>query len=97
MELLIVEQTPQKDLQRQHIRARITVDGAATPSRVAVRDALAAKVGGTAERLVIAKMDTTYGTTTTVVEALLYDNEKALKQFEAPYVMKRLQPKAQEE
>jgi small subunit ribosomal protein S24e len=61
----------------------------ATPSRLSVRDSLAAKINKDSDEVVVHKLDTKFGMRKTIGYAKVYDSPQSARQVEQDYMLKR--------
>lgn len=76
-------------LKRTEIRFKLTHPKEKTPQRGAVRDKLAAQLGGKREGVIIAHMNSRYGSPDTFGYAKIYESADAAKKMEAKHLLKR--------
>ncbi len=88
MELDIIAEDENPMLHRTDVRFQMTHEEA-TPSRLSVRDSLAAKLNKDAEEVVIRKLDTKYGMRKTVGYAKVYDDAEHAKDIEQGHALER--------
>jgi len=88
MDVDIIEEDENPMLHRTDIRFEITHEEA-TPSRLSVRDSLAAKLNKDAEEVVIHKLDTKFGMRKTVGYAKVYDEPEAALEVEQQHMLER--------
>ncbi len=93
MELKIKKKTDNKLLKRQEIEFTVSHKTASTPSRLSVRDNIAAKMGSKPELVVIPQLNTRYGAGESRGVAHAYKNEKQKLAVEPKYVLKRFEAK----
>ncbi|WP_049969532.1 30S ribosomal protein S24e [Haladaptatus cibarius] len=86
VEILSQEQNPM--LHRNEVRFQIVHDEA-TPSRLSVRDSLAAKLDKNADEVVIHEMSTKFGMRKTVGYAKIYDSSEDARDVEQDYMLER--------
>lgn len=88
MEIEIVEQEGNPLLHRTDVRFQVVHDDA-TPSRLAVRDSLAAALDQDAEEVVIHELDTKFGMRKTIGYAKVYDSAADATAVEQEYMLDR--------
>lgn len=88
MELDIIAEDENPMLHRTDVRFQMTHEEA-TPSRLSVRDSLAAKLNKDAEEVVIRKLDTKYGMRKTVGYAKVYNDAEYAKDIEQGHALER--------
>jgi len=86
VEILSQEQNPM--LHRTEVRFQIIHDEA-TPSRLSVRDSLAAKLDKNADEVVVHEMNTKFGMRKTVGYAKVYDSSEHARDIEQEYMLER--------
>ncbi|CCQ35753.1 30S ribosomal protein S24e [Natronomonas moolapensis 8.8.11] len=88
MELDIIDEDENPMLHRTDVRFQLTHEEA-TPSRLSVRDSLAAKLNKDAGEVVIRKLDTKYGMRKTVGYAKVYDDAEDATAVEQGHALER--------
>ncbi|MES3517759.1 MAG: 30S ribosomal protein S24e [Natronomonas sp.] len=88
MEIDILEETENPMLHRIDVRFELTHEEA-TPTRLSVRDSLAAKLNKDASEVVLRQLDTKYGMRKTVGHAKVYDTEADARDIEQDYMLDR--------
>jgi len=88
MEIDIIEEDENPMLHRTDVRFEMTHDDA-TPSRLSVRDSLAAKLNKDAEEVVVHELDTKYGMRKTVGYAKVYDSPEHAQDVEQDHMLDR--------
>jgi len=88
MELDIIDEEENPMLHRTDVRFQLTHEEA-TPSRLSVRDSLAAKLNKDAGEVVIRKLDTKYGMRKTVGHAKVYDDAEHATEVEQGHALER--------
>ncbi|MFQ3284963.1 30S ribosomal protein S24e [Natronomonas sp.] len=88
MELDIIDEDENPMLHRTDVRFQMTHEEA-TPSRLSVRDSLAAKLNKDAGEVVIRKLDTKYGMRKTVGYAKVYEDADHAKKVEQGHALER--------
>ena len=91
----IVNKQRNELLKRSEVKFRITHEEGGTPSRVEVRQKLAASLDANEDRILISKYKTKTGSATTVGEANVYDSAEQAKATEPKYVIARNSPKTE--
>ena len=86
VEILSEEQNPM--LHRSEVRFQIVHDEA-TPSRLSVRDSLAAKLDKDYSEVVVHEMNTKFGMRKTVGYAKVYDSPEHARDVEQDYMLER--------
>jgi small subunit ribosomal protein S24e len=88
MDVDIIREEENPMLHRTDVRFEVTHDEA-TPSRLSVRDSLAATLNKDAEEVVIHELDTRFGMRTTVGYAKVYDTPEDALDVEQDYMLDR--------
>jgi len=88
MEIQITDEDVNELLNRTEVRFSIVHDGE-TPSRLAVRDSLAAKLGKGSDEVVVHQMDTKFGMNETLGHAKVYESPEDAKEIEEGYMLER--------
>jgi small subunit ribosomal protein S24e len=88
MDIDIIEEEENPMLHRTDVRFRVTHDDA-TPSRLSVRDSLAATLNKDAEEVVIRKLDTKFGMRKTIGTAKVYESPEDAKAVEQDHALER--------
>lgn len=88
MDVEIIDEDENPMLHRTDVRFRLRHDEA-TPSRLSVRDSLAAKLNKDANEVVIRRLDTKYGMRKTVGYAKVYENAEYAQEIEQKYALER--------
>ena len=88
MDVDIIEETENPMLHRTDIRFEMTHEDA-TPSRLSVRDSLAAKLNKDAEEVVVHKLDTKFGMRKTVGYAKVYESPEYARDVEQDHMLER--------
>jgi small subunit ribosomal protein S24e len=88
MDVEIIDEEDNPMLHRTDVRFQLTHDEA-TPSRLSVRDSLAAKVNKDAGEVVVHELDTKYGMRKTVGYAKVYDDADAAASVEQRHMLER--------
>ncbi|QCC50685.1 30S ribosomal protein S24e [Halapricum salinum] len=88
MEVDIIEQDENPMLHRTDVRFEVVHDEA-TPSRLSVRDSLAAKLNKDSAEVVVHKLDTKFGMRKTVGYAKVYDSPEAALDVEQEHMLER--------
>jgi len=88
MDIEILDQEENPMLHRTDVRFRI-VHEEASPSRLSVRDSLAAKLNKDADEVVVHGLDTKYGMRKTVGYAKVYDDGEHATEIEQEYMLDR--------
>jgi small subunit ribosomal protein S24e len=88
MEINILSEDPNPMLHRTDVRFKLTHDEA-TPSRLSVRDSLAAMLNKESDEVVIHELDTKFGMRTTIGYAKVYDEASFAKDVEQEYMLER--------
>jgi small subunit ribosomal protein S24e len=82
-------------LKRNEVKFRILHEGSGTPSRVEVRQKLAASLDVNEERIYINKFETETGSMRAIGEANVYDSAEQAKLTEPKYIILRSSPKTE--
>ena len=88
MDIDIIEEEANPMLHRTDVRFRI-VHEEASPSRLSVRDSLAAKLNKDADEVVVHTLDTKFGMRKTVGYAKVYDSPEDAAEIEQDYMLDR--------
>ncbi|WP_232686630.1 30S ribosomal protein S24e [Halobacterium zhouii] len=88
MEIEILDQEGNPLLHRTEVKFEITHEEA-TPSRLSVRDSLAAKLDKDSEEVVVHELGTKFGMRTTVGRAKVYDSPEEATEVEQDYMLER--------
>ncbi|VVB87209.1 30S ribosomal protein S24e [uncultured archaeon] len=95
MELQIIKDKTNPLLKRREISLKITNKG--TPSRIEVKNKLAALANSKPELIVIEHLDTVFGKMEVLGTASIYESDGRLKQLAHQHLVARDKPKAAEE
>jgi small subunit ribosomal protein S24e len=82
-------------LKRNEVKFRILQEGGGTPSRVEVRQKIAASLDVNEERIYINKFETQTGRMTAAGEANVYDSAEQAKLTEPKHIILRSSPKTE--
>jgi small subunit ribosomal protein S24e len=82
-------------LKRNEVKFRILHEESGTPSRIEVRQKLAASLDANEERIYINKFETETGSMTAIGEANVYDSSEQAKLIEPKYIILGNSPKAE--
>jgi small subunit ribosomal protein S24e len=88
MEINVISEEGNPMLHRSDVRFEV-VHEEATPSRLSVRDSLAAKLNKDADEVVIHELDTKFGMRKTVGYAKVYETADAARDVEQTYMLER--------
>ncbi|MFB6143369.1 MAG: 30S ribosomal protein S24e [Halorientalis sp.] len=88
MDVDIIAEDENPMLHRTDVRFQLVHDEA-TPSRLSVRDSLAAKLNKEAEEVVVHELDTKYGMRKTVGYAKVYDTPEHAQDVEQDHMLDR--------
>ena len=88
MDVDILEEDENPMLHRTDVRFEMTHDDA-TPSRLSVRDSLAAKLDKDSEEVVVRNLDTKFGMRKTVGHAKVYDGPEYARDVEQEHMLER--------
>jgi len=88
MNIDIIKEEENPMLHRTDVRFEVTHEEA-TPSRLSVRDSLAAMLNKDAEEVVIHKLDTKFGMRTSVGYAKVYESPSHAQDVEQDYLLER--------
>jgi small subunit ribosomal protein S24e len=88
MEIDIIAEDDNPMLHRTDVRFEVHHDEA-TPSRLSVRDSLAAKLNKDAEEVVVHELDTKFGMRKTVGYAKVYDEAEFARDVEQDHMLER--------
>ncbi|NLI73415.1 MAG: 30S ribosomal protein S24e [Euryarchaeota archaeon] len=89
MKIDITSKIENNVLSRAEVYFKVDHDGDPTPSRNAVRDALASVLEVPKERIIIDEMDSKYGIGSTDGYAKVYDDVETARKFEKNYILVR--------
>jgi small subunit ribosomal protein S24e len=96
MQIEITQEEKNELLNRKEIGFSIVHDEE-TPSRLAVRDSLAAKLDKDSAEVVVHKMDTKFGMNETLGHAKVYESPDDAREIEEEYMLERNKIGAEEE
>ncbi|SER14086.1 30S ribosomal protein S24e [Natrinema salaciae] len=96
MDVDIISETENPMLHRTDVTFELVHEDA-TPSRLQVRDSLAAKLNKDADEVVIRKLDTKFGMRKTVGQAKVYDTADNARDVEQDHMLERNKIGAEEE
>lgn len=88
MDIDIIEEDENPMLHRTDVRFEMVHEDA-TPSRLSVRDSLAAKLNKDAEEVVVHELDTKYGMRKTVGYAKVYESPQHAQDVEQDHMLER--------
>jgi small subunit ribosomal protein S24e len=88
MDVDIIEEAENPMLHRTDVRFEVTHEEA-TPSRLSVRDSLAAMLNKDAEEVVVHELDTKFGMRRTVGYAKVYDTAEHARDVEQDHMLDR--------
>jgi small subunit ribosomal protein S24e len=88
MEIEIIDEDENPMLHRTDVRFEL-IHEEATPSRLSVRDSLAAKLNKDSSEVVVRKLDTKYGMRKTVGYAKVYEDADHAKEVEQGHALER--------
>ena len=88
MDIDIVDESENPMLHRTDVRFELTHEDA-TPSRLSVRDSLAAMLNKDSAEVVVRELDTKYGMRQTVGLAKVYDTPEDARDVEQTHVLER--------
>jgi len=88
MDIDIVEEDENPMLHRTDVRFEMVHEDA-TPSRLSVRDSLAAKLNKDAEEVVVRRLDTKFGMRKTVGYAKVYESPEHAQDVEQDHMLER--------
>jgi len=88
MDVTIISEQENPMLHRTDIRFE-TVHDETTPSRLSVRDSLAAKLDKDSDEVVVHELDTTFGMRKTVGYAKVYENPEFAREVEQKHMLER--------
>lgn len=88
MDIDIIEEAENPMLHRSDVRFEVAHEEA-TPSRLSVRDSLAAMLNKDAEEVVVHELDTTFGMRKTVGYAKVYDDPEFAREVEQDHMLER--------
>jgi small subunit ribosomal protein S24e len=88
MEIEIIDEDENPMLHRTDVRFEVVHDEA-TPSRLSVRDSLAAKLNKDSDEVVVHTLDTKFGMRKTVGYAKVYESPEFARDVEQEYMLER--------
>ena len=88
MEIEIIDEDENPMLHRTDVRFEV-VHEEATPSRLSVRDSLAAKLNKNSDEVVVHTVDTKFGMRKTVGYAKVYESPEFARDVEQEYMLER--------
>ena len=88
MDIRIIEEDENPLLHRTDVTFEVTHDEA-TPSRLSVRDSLAATLNKDADEVLVHKLDTKFGMRTTIGTAKVYETPDVARVVEQDYMLER--------
>ncbi|WP_435076985.1 30S ribosomal protein S24e [Halococcus sp. AFM35] len=88
MDIEIIREEENPMLHRTDVRFELTHDEA-TPSRLSVRDSLAARLNKDAGEVVVHELDTKFGMRKTLGYAKVYDSADDAREVEQTYMLER--------
>ena len=88
MDIRIIEEEENPMLHRTDVRFEITHEDA-TPSRLQVRDSLAAQLDKDSEEVVVHELDTKFGMRKTAGYAKVYDSPEHAQEVEQEHMLER--------
>ena len=88
MEIEIIEEEENPMLHRTDVTFEIVHDDA-TPSRLSVRDSLAAKLNKDADEVIVREMNTKFGMRKTIGYAKVYENPTYARDVEQKHMLER--------
>jgi len=88
MEIEIIDEDENPMLHRTDVRFELTHEDA-TPSRLQVRDSLAATLDKDSDEVVVRKLDTKFGMRKTVGDAKVYDSPDDARDVEQDHMLSR--------
>ena len=93
VKLVIDKELENPLLSRKQIYFRIFHQNLPTPTRIEIRNKLAAQFNADLEKVIISTLTPKYGQELTVGYAKIYDSVEAAAKIEQPYILKRNKPK----
>ncbi|MFB6180159.1 MAG: 30S ribosomal protein S24e [Halorientalis sp.] len=96
MDIDIIEEDENPMLHRTDVRFEMVHEDA-TPSRLSVRDSLAAKLNKDSDEVVVHELDTKYGMRKTVGYAKVYDSPEDATDVEQDHMLERNKITAEDE
>jgi len=84
----VIKQSENKLIGRKEYVLRIDYDGG-TPSRAEIREIIASKLGINGGRLIVVRIDSSFGARSSRVVARVYNSDELLKRFEPKYLLIR--------
>jgi len=88
MDIDIIEEEDNPMLHRSDVRFEVAHEEA-TPSRLSIRDSLAAMLNKDAAEVVVHELDTTFGMRKTVGYAKVYDDPEYAREVEQDHMLER--------
>jgi small subunit ribosomal protein S24e len=96
MEIEIISEEENPMLHRTDVRFGLSHDEA-TPSRLQVRDSLAAKLDKDSDEVVVRKLDTKFGMRETIGDAKVYESPDDARDVEQDHMLERNKIEADDE
>ena len=93
MEVTINSQEKSAALARTVVHATVTFGTESTPSRVAVREAIAKKVKAEVAQVIVRGFETSFGSSSAKITAVVYDNAADVAKYETVPMNNRNNPK----
>jgi small subunit ribosomal protein S24e len=93
MQIEVVEEEDNTLLNRKELKVKVS-HPAATPSRIEVRDKVAADLKVSPELVIVDNMKTAFGKKETAAYIKIYDSAEAIQQVEQEHILKRNKPPA---
>lgn len=93
MKIEILSEKENKPLARREIEFRVEHRGAATPSRVDIRDKIVAQFDADASRVVVRTLNTKFGVGVTDGTARIYSDSDQMNRVELDHIVKRHEAK----
>ncbi|PSP84975.1 30S ribosomal protein S24e [Halobacteriales archaeon QS_1_68_17] len=88
MEIDVIEEEENPMLHRTDVRFRVVHEDA-TPSRLSVRDSLAATLNKDSDEVVVHELDTKFGMRKTIGYAKVYESPEFAREVEQEYMLDR--------
>ncbi len=95
MQIEVTEEDNNTVLNRRELKVKV-LHPAGTPSRIDVKDAVAAKYKVSPGLVIVNNMKTAFGKKETAAYVKVYDSEEAARQVERDHILKRNEPQVSE-
>ncbi len=95
MQIEVTKEEKNTVLNRKELKVKVQ-HPAGTPSRVEVKNAVAAQFNVNPELVIVDNMKTAFGKKETAAYIKIYESEEAARELEREHILKRNQPQASE-